>query len=69
MQHTSATTMHPPAATAPPLTTAIASPYPTPPPLSQVFSQLEESNLFLIQNGQEAEEELEELRAKMRDTR
>ena len=35
----------------------------------QVFSQLEESNLFLIQNGQEAEEQLEELRGRLRDTR
>jgi hypothetical protein len=36
--------------------------------LPQVFSQLEEDNLFLIQNQQEADEELEELQAKRRDT-
>jgi Tfp pilus assembly protein PilN len=36
---------------------------------SQVFSQQEEDNLFLIQNQQEADEELEELQARKRDTR
>ena len=35
----------------------------------QVYSQLEESNLFLIQNSQETEEELEELKGKFRDAR
>ncbi|KAK9824216.1 hypothetical protein WJX72_008592 [[Myrmecia] bisecta] len=34
-----------------------------------IFGQLEEQNLFLIQNAQETEEALEELRAKQRDTR
>uniref|UniRef100_A0A7S0V0D1 DUF4200 domain-containing protein n=1 Tax=Polytomella parva TaxID=51329 RepID=A0A7S0V0D1_9CHLO len=34
-----------------------------------VYKQLEESNLFYIQNAQETEEALEELRAKYRDTR
>jgi hypothetical protein len=34
-----------------------------------VYAELEESNLFYIQNAQETEEALEELRAKYRDTR
>eukprot|EP00898_Chlorokybus_atmophyticus_P006120 jgi/Chlat1/6509/Chrsp45S00472 len=37
--------------------------------LLDVFAQLEEQNLFLIQNCQETEEALEELKAKYRDTR
>jgi hypothetical protein len=36
--------------------------------LLEVFSQLEEQNLFLIQNCQETEEGLEELKGKFRDT-
>ena len=34
--------------------------------LLNIYSQLEEQNLFLIQNAQESEEALEELRAKLR---
>lgn len=34
--------------------------------LLQIYAQLEEQNLFLIQNAQESEEALEELRAKFR---
>ncbi len=34
--------------------------------LLQIYAQLEEQNLFLIQNAQESEEALEELRAKLR---
>ena len=34
--------------------------------LPEVFSRLEEQNLFLMQNGQEAEEALEELKAQQR---
>ncbi len=34
--------------------------------LLQIYTQLEEQNLFLIQNAQESEEALEELRAKFR---
>lgn len=34
-----------------------------------IYAQLEEQNLFLIQNAQETEEALEELRAKARSTR
>ena len=34
-----------------------------------MYQELEESNLFYIQNAQETEEALEELRAKYRDTR
>jgi chromosome segregation ATPase len=37
--------------------------------IMQVYSQLEESNLFLIQNSQETEEELEELKGKFREAR
>ncbi len=37
--------------------------------LLAVYAELEESNLFYIQNAQETEEALEELRAKYRDTR
>lgn len=37
--------------------------------LLAVYQELEESNLFYIQNAQETEEALEELRAKMRDTK
>ncbi|GLC35665.1 hypothetical protein PLESTF_001662400 [Pleodorina starrii] len=37
--------------------------------LLSVYKQLEESNLFYIQNAQETEEALEELRQKLRDTR
>jgi len=37
--------------------------------LLAVYQELEESNLFYIQNAQETEEALEELRAKYRDTR
>lgn len=37
--------------------------------LLAVYAALEESNLFLIQNAQETEEALEELRAKYRDTK
>lgn len=34
--------------------------------LLQIYGHLEEQNLFLIQNAQECEEALEELRAKLR---
>lgn len=34
--------------------------------LLHIYAQLEEQNLFLIQNAQESEEALEELRAKFR---
>lgn len=34
--------------------------------LLQIYAQLEEQNLFLIQNAQESEEALEELRTKFR---
>lgn len=34
--------------------------------LLQLYAELEEQNLFLIQNAQESEEALEELRAKFR---
>ena len=34
--------------------------------LLQIYAHLEEQNLFLIQNAQESEEALEELRAKFR---
>ena len=34
--------------------------------LLQIYGELEEQNLFLIQNAQESEEALEELRAKFR---
>lgn len=34
--------------------------------LLQIYAELEEQNLFLIQNAQESEEALEELRAKFR---
>ncbi len=34
-----------------------------------MYKQLEESNLFYIQNAQETEEALEELRQKLRDTK
>lgn len=34
--------------------------------LLQIYAHLEEQNLFLIQNAQESEEALEELRAKLR---
>ncbi len=37
--------------------------------LLAVYQELEESNLFYIQNAQETEEALEELRAKLRDTK
>jgi hypothetical protein len=37
--------------------------------LLAVYAALEESNLFYIQNAQETEEALEELRAKYRDTK
>ncbi|GIL86387.1 hypothetical protein Vretimale_11669 [Volvox reticuliferus] len=37
--------------------------------LLSVYKQLEESNLFYIQNAQETEEALEELRQKLRDTK
>ncbi|KXZ43883.1 hypothetical protein GPECTOR_78g71 [Gonium pectorale] len=37
--------------------------------LLAVYKQLEESNLFYIQNAQETEEALEELRQKLRDTK
>uniref|UniRef100_A0A7S3B2T8 Uncharacterized protein n=1 Tax=Haptolina ericina TaxID=156174 RepID=A0A7S3B2T8_9EUKA len=37
--------------------------------LLDIFTALEESNLFLIQNSQETEEALEELKAKFADTR
>ncbi len=37
--------------------------------LLQIYAQLEEQNLFLIQNAQESEEALEELRAKFRCVR
>lgn len=37
--------------------------------LMAVYGALEESNLFYIQNAQETEEALEELRAKYRDTK
>eukprot|EP00698_Gefionella_okellyi_P019192 TRINITY_DN5850_c0_g2_i1.p1 TRINITY_DN5850_c0_g2~~TRINITY_DN5850_c0_g2_i1.p1 ORF type:complete len:569 (-),score=170.89 TRINITY_DN5850_c0_g2_i1:95-1738(-) len=37
--------------------------------LLDIFAQLEESNLFLIRNCQEAEESLEELKAKYEETR
>ncbi|DBA67458.1 hypothetical protein WJX79_002798 [Trebouxia sp. C0005] len=37
--------------------------------LLQIYAQLEEQNLFLIQNAQESEEALEELRAKFRSTK
>ena len=37
--------------------------------LLDIFSQLEERNLFLIQNVQETEEALEELRQKFDDTK
>jgi hypothetical protein len=37
--------------------------------LLEVYKELEESNLFYIQNAQESEEALEELRSKYRDTR
>lgn len=36
--------------------------------LLDIFAELEEQNLFLIQNSQETEEELEELRNKFRHT-
>jgi septum formation inhibitor MinC len=36
--------------------------------LLEIFAQLEERNLFLIQNVQETEEALEELKQKMKDT-
>ena len=41
----------------------------TPEQLLAVYKQLEESNLFYIQNAQETEEALEELRQKLRDTK
>jgi hypothetical protein len=37
--------------------------------LLAVYQELEESNLFYIQNAQETEESLEELRCKLRDTK
>merc|ERR1711988_1861299 len=37
--------------------------------LLDIFTALEESNLFLIQNSQETEEALEELKAKFAETR
>ena len=37
--------------------------------LTGIFSRLEETNLFLMQNGQEAEAELEEARARRREAR
>mmetsp|Transcript_1645 Transcript_1645/g.4140 ORF Transcript_1645/g.4140 Transcript_1645/m.4140 type:complete len:240 (+) Transcript_1645:1-720(+) len=37
--------------------------------LLNIFTQLEESNLFLIQNSQETEQALEELKQEFRDTR
>ena len=41
----------------------------TPGQLLEVFTQLEEQNLFLIQNAQETEEQLEELRLKFKETK
>ena len=41
----------------------------SPQQLLDVFAQLEEQNLFLIQNCQETEEALEELRSKYRETK
>lgn len=41
----------------------------SPSQLLDVFTQLEEQNLFLIQNAQETEEQLEELRMKFKDTK
>ena len=37
--------------------------------LLDIFTALEESNLFLIQNSQETEEALEELKAKFSETK
>ena len=37
--------------------------------LLSIFSELEQSNLFLIQNAQESEEGLEDLRAKYKQTK
>ena len=41
----------------------------SPQQLLDIFSALEERNLFLIQNSQETEEALEELRQKLEDTK
>lgn len=37
--------------------------------LLEIFTQLEEQNLFLIQNAQETEEQLEEIKVKFRETK
>ncbi len=41
----------------------------SPQQLLDIFSALEERNLFLIQNSQETEEALEELRQKLEETK
>jgi hypothetical protein len=55
-----------------PLTSSGAEPhmyFEAPRQLMEVFTQLEEQNLFLIQNSQETEQALEELRAEFKSTR